>query len=517
MERSTCVENGINPKAVYDFVVGCREKKLGLDAFMLLKGGKVVAEGYYAPYDRSTRHVLYSMSKSFTATAIGFAMADGLLALDDPISRFFPAYRMRGLNRRITVRHLLTMQAGKLVPMTKIHKDKDHIRKFLQTPFLSKPGKRFTYISDNYYVLSVIIGVVTGRNTAEYLYEKLFAPLGIEKPLWETDAHGNCSGGWGLYLSIEDQAKVWQCYANGGKWEGRQVIPADWIAQATDFQTPTVRRGQIDVTKGYGLGFWRLSLPNSYRAYGLHGQYGYVFEDRDTVLVVNAGISKDFLLAAEINKMYRTLWDAPDVAYERKLAELLADLGDKDNLPIELRNERLEEMISNMPMIPPKLSGFASMLHATMTTVMYKTVGHMASFQLTRDADNELYLLWKEKDYVNKIKLGFSNRYECSPFCLAGIEYHAYAKAAWTKAKVLTVYFRIAEGCHLRILEFDFSGKYPVIRNNSFPDMPSLAVYYLDFLGFPLPELPERLLMRHIAPAILLVVEPNFRVRIKGN
>lgn len=514
LPRSTCSKNGINPKAVYDFVSACHRKNIGIDSFMLLKGGKVVSEGYYAPYTNETRHVLYSMSKSFTATAVGFAIDDGLLSLTDPITKFFPDYDKKGKNDNITVRHLITMTAGKMVPMAKARHNRDWIKIFFESPQIAKPGKLFLYINDNFYLLSAIVSVVTGKNIADYLYEKLFIHLDIEKPVWETDKNGYCSGGWGLYMSIEDQSKVWQCYANGGVWKGKQIIPADWVKKATSYQVPTVSHGQIDVTKGYGYGFWRVSLPNTYRAYGLHGQVGYVFEDKDTVLVVNTGISKDNYLCDEINKMYEHLWDTPDESYENKLKELLASLGDKDNLPVELRNDRLEAEICDIPLDPPISTGFASMLHATMTTVMNDSIGHMTGFNITRNDDNELFLVWTEGCYTNKIKLGFNNEYECTTFTLAGIEYHAYAKAAWTKGKVLTVYFRIVEGCHLRVLEFDFSGKVLHIRNTSYPDMPSLAAYYVDFSGFPMPAPLEKLLIDYIAPAILLVGEPNFRIKL---
>lgn len=510
LERSTCCANGINPKSVYDFVKTCEEKDIGIDSFMLLKGGKVVAEGYYPPYKDTTNHVLYSMSKSFTATALGFAIDDGKVALSDSVSKFFPEYDKKGKNKNITVRHLVTMTAGKMIPMAKGRQDKDWISIFFDAPAIAKPGKLFMYVNDNFYLLSAIITKATGMNITDYLYEKLFVKLGIEKPMWEKDKFGYAAGGWGLYMKLEDQAKVIQCYANGGLWNGEQVIPAEWVKEATKFQVPTLSKGQIDVTKGYGYGFWRTSLPNTYRAYGLHGQNGYVFEDKDTVLVVNTGISRDARICDEINTMYKTLWSEPDEAYEEKLKEHLASLKDKDNLPAQMRNDRLEADICDKPLHTYVSTVFASMLHATMTAVMNDPVGRMKSLFFTKDENNDMYLTWTEGSYTNKIKLGFNNEYACSPFKIGDIDYHAQVKAAWTSGKVLTLYIRVEEGCHLRVLEFDFSGKVPVIRNNSYPDMPNLAVHYVDFSGFPLPKVLDNLLVKYIAPLVLLVGEPNF-------
>ena len=513
LKRVGCCESGINPKAVYDFVKNCEERNLGLDMFMLLKGGKVVAEGYYPPYNEDTRHVLYSMSKSFTATALGFAIEEGKVALSDSISKFFPEYDKKGKNKNITVRHLVTMTAGKMIGMATVRTNKDWIKIFFDSMSIAKPGKIYLYTNDNFYMLSAIVSKVTGMTLADYLYEKLFVHLDIEKPTWETDKFGYASGGWGLYMKLEDQAKVMQCYANGGVWNGKQIIPAEWVKQATTFQVPTLKHGQIDVTKGYGYGFWRTSLPNTYRAYGLYGQNGYVFEDKDTVLIVNAGISKDALMCEAINEMYKTLWDEPEEEYEEKLKELLSSLGDKDDLPVQVRNERLENEIcdkSHHTYIP---TTFSSMLHATMTAVMNDKTGYLKSIFFRKDENNDMYLEWTEAGHTNKIKLGFDNKYECTPVKLSGLDYHIHTKAAWTSGKVLTVYLRIEEACHLRVLEFDFSGKMPIIRNNSYPDMPTLAAHYVDFSGFELPNPLEKLLIKVIAPAVLLVGEPNYIVK----
>ena len=115
LECGTCCENGINPKAVYDFVKRCEEEELGVNSMMLLKNGKVVAQGCHTPYSNTTKHIMYSLSKSVTATALGFAVDEGKISLDDSICKFFPEYDKRGKNAGITVRHLVTMTSGKLI------------------------------------------------------------------------------------------------------------------------------------------------------------------------------------------------------------------------------------------------------------------------------------------------------------------------------------------------------------------------------------------------------------------
>lgn len=514
IKRSTCCENGINPKAVYDFVERAERENLGINSFMLIKNQCVVAEGCYPPYDNDTTHILYSVSKSITATALGFAIDEGKISLDDSMSKFFPEYDIFGMNKKVTVRHLVTMTAGKMIGMAKSRHEKDWLMIFFNAPFVMKPGKSFLYINDNFYMLSAIISRVYGETLIDFLNPRLFEPLGItKKPVWETGIHGYASGGWGLYMSTEDLAKIMLCYSNGGVYDGKQVIPAWWVKEATAYQVPTVKRGQPDVTQGYGYGFWRTSIPNTYRAYGLFGQVGYVFEDKDTVLVINAAISKDELLSRAISDMAKSLWDEPEKEYEEKLSERLSELPDKDYLPITERNSELERKY-NQKALYTRSSTFASMLNATVSTVLNEKVGKTDRFIFHLDKDNELYMVWKEGGFVNEIHLGMDNKYRESVISYGNIKFTACAKAAWINQKVLRVLVRMEETCQVRQLDFDFSDeKHIVVRNSSFPDLPTLAVHYVDFSGFPLPYSLEKLLKKYIAPLILLIGEPDYRIK----
>ncbi|MBQ9531394.1 MAG: serine hydrolase [Eubacterium sp.] len=513
LKRSTCCENGINPKAVYKFIERAERENLGINSFMLIKNQSVVAEGSHPPYDNDTTHVLYSISKSITATALGFAIEEGTIHLEDSISKFFPEYDKLGRNKKVTVRHLVTMTAGKMIGMAKPRHLKDWVKIFFDAPFFAKPGKAFLYVNDNFYMLSAIISKVYGETLIDFLYPRLFAPLDIKKPVWETGIHGYAAGGWGLYMSTEDLAKIMLCYSNGGIYYGKQVIPESWVKQATAYQVPTVKKGQPDVTKGYGYGFWRTSIPDTYRAYGLFGQLGYVFENKDTVLVVNAAVSKDELLSRAVSDMAKTLWDEPEKEYEEKLKTLLSSLDDKDYLPSTERNFELERKY-HQKALHTKSSSFASMLNVTMSTVFNEYVGNTDRFIFHLDKEKNLYLVWKEGSFVNEIRLGMDNTYAMSTVSYGDIKYTACAKAAWISPTVLRVLVRMEEACQVRQLDFDFTDeKNIVVKNSSFPDLPTLAVHYVDFSGFPLPAGLEKLLKKYIAPAILLIGEPNYRIK----
>lgn len=514
IRRGSCCENGINPKAVYDFVERAERENLGINSFMLLKNQCVVAEGCHAPYDKNTRHILYSVSKSITATALGFAVEEGKVSLNDSISKFFPEYDRLGLNKKVTVRHLVTMTAGKMISMAKSRHMKDWVKIFFDAPFFAKPGKKFLYVNDNFYMLSAIISKVYGETLVDFLMPRLFLPLGItDKPVWETGIHGYAAGGWGLYLPTEDFAKIMLCYSNGGIYCGKRVLPKSWVEQATAYQVPTVKKGQPDVTRGYGYGFWRTSIPDTYRAYGLFGQMGYVFENRDTVLVINAAVSKDELLSKAVSDLAKNLWSEPEEEYEGKLKELLGSLPDKDYLPSVERNEELERKY-NQKALYTKSSAFASMLNVTVSTVFNEHIGNTDRFILSLDKDNELWMTWKEGSFVNRIRLGMNNTYAKSRVGFGDIKFTACTKAAWISKTVLRILVRMEETCQVRQLDFDFTDeKHIIIRNSSFPDLPTLAVHYVDFSGFPLPYGLEKMLKERIAPAILLLGEPNYKIK----
>lgn len=198
-------------------------------------------------------------------------------------------------NKALTVRMLLTMRSDKLITVFEEKGNTDWIKSYFAAPFLAPPDTRFNYISENTSMLSAIVSKVTGMSMVDYLYPRMFQPLGIEKPFWEADGRGNNAGGWGLYMKSEDLAKFFLPYLHGGKYkDGTQLVPADWVAQATAKQTPSVSDGYIDNMCGYGFQFWRNPLPNSYRCDGLFGQRCFFLPEYDAMMVLNCGQSEDY-------------------------------------------------------------------------------------------------------------------------------------------------------------------------------------------------------------------------------
>ena len=301
LPRSTPERQGISSATILAFVEQADSEIDAMHSFMLVRHGYVVAEGWWNPYDATTPHMLYSLSKSFTATAVGLAIAEGQLSLDDEVLKFFPADSPEQPSdnlRSMRVRDLLRMNAGhqteaELWPWwdqpTTATTDERWTKTFLAHPVPLKPGTHFLYNSPATYMLSAIVQKVTGMTVLEYLRPRLFEPLGIENPIWLPSPQGITVGAVGLLIRTEDIARFGQLYLQRGIWNRRQLIPAAWVAAATALQTSNGSSPQSDWDQGYGYQFWR-SRHNSYRGDGAFGQYCLVLPDVDAVVVITSGV-----------------------------------------------------------------------------------------------------------------------------------------------------------------------------------------------------------------------------------
>ena len=300
LKRSTPEAEGISSLAILDFIKAI-EQPIGhpLDAvqgFMLLRHGNVTAEGWWTPYGPQSPHSLYSLSKSFTSTAIGLAVAEGRLTVDDPVLKFFPddapANPSKNL-KAMRVRHLLSMNTGHkedtTLPVFRSGDD-NWARVFLSLPIEYQPGTWFVYNTTATYMLSAIITQLTGETLLNYLRPRLLDPLGIVNAIWETDPRGINLGGTGLHIKTEEIVRFGQMYLQKGLWQGKRLVPEEWIADATRATSDNSNtQTNPDWMAGYGYQFWRCR-HNAYRADGAFGQFCIVMPEQDAVLAMIGGV-----------------------------------------------------------------------------------------------------------------------------------------------------------------------------------------------------------------------------------
>ncbi len=239
LPRSEPEDVGIPSSAVTSFVDALGRSGQEVHSFMLLRRGAVAAEAWWKPYAPDLPHMLFSLSKSFTSTAVGLAVSERLLSVDDPVLRFFPEQAPRRPSKNLEamrVRHLLTMSTGHekdCLDRMMRGRSRDWVRRILSLKVEREPGSLFVYNSGASYLLSAIVQKVTGQRLVEYLAPRLFEPLGIEGAAWETCPLGINTGGWGLSLTTEDIAKFGLLYLRKGLWGGRRLLTEAWVDEAT--------------------------------------------------------------------------------------------------------------------------------------------------------------------------------------------------------------------------------------------------------------------------------------------
>ena len=297
LPRATPESQGISSAGIQAFVQAADTGIDAMHSFMLVRHGRVVAEGWWGPYDASTPHVLYSLSKSFTSTAVGLAAAEGKLSVNDEVLKFFPdeAPAEPSANlRAMRVRDLLRMNTGHqtepslLAPADSSMRGTTWVKRFLTHPVPHKPGTHFLYNTPATYMQSAIVQKVTGQTVLDYLQPRLFEPLGIARPTWVTSPEGISAGGYGLNVRTEDIAKLGQLYLQKGTWNGKQIIPAAWVEEATALQTSNGSSPNSDWDQGYGYQFWQ--SRHGYRGDGAFGQYMLVLPKYDAVVAITSGV-----------------------------------------------------------------------------------------------------------------------------------------------------------------------------------------------------------------------------------
>lgn len=280
-----------------DFRIAVMEQKLGLYGIVVRQHGEIIAEHRWRADDEVQ---LYSASKTFTAIAAGIAMNDGYFKLSDKVVDFFPELVPEHPDEKLlkmTVQDLLAMGTGHAYcPLVNVLNQglepTNWAKVFLDTPLAYEPGTHFEYNNGATYMISAIIQRKTAMTTRDFLMPRIFTPLHIFNPQWEVCPLGVTKGFMGLFLTTEKLSRFGQLLLNRGQWEGKQLIPAGYIDEATKVQIDNSGFNSgwatADNHLGYGYQIWMNSYPHSYRLDGLYGQYAICFPEKDAVVTITA-------------------------------------------------------------------------------------------------------------------------------------------------------------------------------------------------------------------------------------
>ena len=333
LPRSSPAAEGVASRGIAAFV-DALEAHPSLDphGMVLLRHGRVIAEGWWSPYTAERPHLLYSLSKTFTSTAVGFAIEEGLLGLDDPLVQHFPAFatEVPEASRAIRVRDALAMATGHRQEMIQVAVGTDPrepVRGFLLHPPEVAPGTLFTYNQPATYSVAAIVQQAAGQDLVSYLRPRLLDPLGIGPVSWQQHPPGRSIGFSGLHARTEDIAKLGLLHLRDGMWQGRRVLPEGWAAQVREKRVENPSQPEEDWRQGYGFQVWM--ARHGYRGDGAYGQFCVILPEQDAVLATTlATEDMQAVLDAAWTHLLPAMADGADVdpAADQALAARLADL-----------------------------------------------------------------------------------------------------------------------------------------------------------------------------------------------
>lgn len=289
MKSEFYIGDTVNRNSIIDFLNKSKEKGNDIYRVKILKNGEAVVRFALPPYFCEDVQHVYSLSKTFTATAIGMLVDEGKLSVDDYMTDLFPEKMSEVISpnlKALQLKHLLSMNTGhEECVMWKIKEEEDIVKAFFAQEIEHAPGTHFAYNNSATYMLSATVRKVTGKCLFDFLWERLFEPMGMTEVYWSQYHDGNNNGAVGLHISLDSMAKMGQMYANGGQYEGKRYLSEEWVKEATSFKSDNSSNGNPDWCAGYGYQIW-MNADGGYRGDGAFGQLLMVISD--CVVVVNA-------------------------------------------------------------------------------------------------------------------------------------------------------------------------------------------------------------------------------------
>ena len=284
---------GISSENIIDFIEKLEDAKLSTHSLILAKGDNIFFESYWKPFDKEFLHRQYSVSKSIVSIAIGFCEQDGLLSLDDRISKHFPKECEKQTDENLlnqTIRDMLTMSTAKTDRYWFADKPKDRVAYYFENDKSDTrpPGTIFDYDSSASFVLGALTERLTKKPFMEYLREKLFDKIGVSKEAYCLKAPGGHSwGDSGVLCTSLDLLKIARFVMNKGRWNGEQILNEKYITDATSNLIDTNITGENDYDmQGYGYQIWRFKY-NGFFFNGMGCQFAVCIPDKNLIMIYN--------------------------------------------------------------------------------------------------------------------------------------------------------------------------------------------------------------------------------------
>ena len=447
LPRSTPELQGVSSAGISRFLQEIEKSGQEFHSLMILRHGQVITEAFWAPYQPTHTQQLYSLSKSFTSTAIGLAVGEGLLSVEDAVVSFFPELAPSAISSNLAalkVKHLLSMSVGH---------EKDAImtleasgpgvpweKTFLNIPVMFEPGTKFLYNSGASYMLSSIVKKVTGQTAHQYLKTRIYEPLNIEGATWTENWEGVNMGASHLRIRTEDIAKFGQLYLQKGVWNGKQLLKREWVEEATKKQ---ISNGQNNSSWAYGYGyqFW-MNPPGGYRADGAFGQFSMVLPELDAVVAITSeSIDTKTTMQMVWEYLLPEMKGAPLAKNNQGYNALQQQIkGLKWNPPTALTSSPLENKISGKEYLLEE-----NPFHAK--SVTFSFTGDTCLFTLKEEGKEDIKITGGKNYWITK---GNFKPAPHSLFSLRRIDFDSMvaASATWKNENTLLLTWRFIQTVH---------------------------------------------------------------------
>lgn len=454
---------------IYKFYKELDKHNIENHALIIMRGHETVFENYVYPYSADMPHTMFSVTKSIASTAAGFAIDEGLVSLDTKIKDVFPTHKACESDEgdRLTLKSVLTMTSNKQFSFTQ-DMTGDYVSMFMEAPFRKKE-RGFLYSNNDAHIVAAVVQKRAGMNLVDYLTPRLFEPLGIDAPFWETNSAGENVGGTGCHLKLRDLAKICRCYADGGKWEGKQVIPEWWTKEATKTQI-VIDNGEDD---GYGYLFWT-SKGDRFSMDGMFGQRITYIPKYDAVIAsFNACVNDDDFRTPLENILPEAFEAEPNGEYDKKLAEYLEAKGEKPvackpvpSIPVgktfylTAASDKLAKVMFPAGLMPRSIT-------SSLAKRPEKNLNEL-SFELSADV---LTIRWKEDADVVTINCGLDGTPRMSESTIKGYPYKIWAYA-YNKNGKLNAVVKPLNTLATQYIEFDFGTDEVTLQMKGTPSFP---------------------------------------------
>lgn len=422
-------------------------------SFMVLRHGKVLAEGCFEPYQQEAPHMLFSLSKSFTSTAIGIAQTEGYLSIKEPVSRYLSAdfpVEVSDYLKSLTIEHLLMMASGhEKEGMEAVGRLKKWTKAMLSANFDHEPGSKFMYNTGATYLLSSILQKATGQTLLAFLKPRLLDPLGITEADWEISPEGIHMGGFGLSISVESIAKFGQLYLNQGVWEGKQLVESSWVQAATAKQIANGEEPDNDWGQGYGYQFWQCT-HGAYRGDGAFGQFCIVLPKLDMVVAVTSGAND---MGVILKKVWACLLPEEDILSNG--SKNLKLNHQEDALALDATSYKVS--LAYQPLVGEKYSPIHDALHLQSYQISPKAP-MFSQIQFFCPANNFMNIILHKAQSRQTIRIGYQE-WLTSEVVVENKKTKVAASGVWTTPNQLSLLVRYIETPFVQKMVLDFNEK----------------------------------------------------------